>query len=137
MSISTGTGTRISGYLGTESIELYVLDCARCGVVFAINRDYEQRRRKDGSGFYCPNGHSNIYQPALEAEKQKRQIATLERRLANAQEDARAANASLITTKGHLTRARKRADKGLCLHCNRHFANVERHVAHMHPEKTT
>jgi len=36
-------------------------------------------------------------------------------------------------TKGQLTKARKRADRGVCQHCHRSFVDVARHVATKHP----
>jgi hypothetical protein len=101
--------------------------------VFGINDDYEARRRVDARHFYCPNGH-NMGWDETEEDRQRARAERLERQLANAQEGERSYRASLIATKGALTKARKRADKGVCQHCNRHFANVERHVAHMHPD---
>ncbi len=55
------------------------VSCANCGVVFGMSDDLHARRRKDGQGFACPNGHSNVYKPTADEEK----IAELERTLAS------------------------------------------------------
>jgi len=34
------------------------IDCPNCGVIFAINKKYEKRRRGDQKNFLCPNGHT-------------------------------------------------------------------------------
>ena len=108
---------------------------ASCGIAFAIPDSLYRKASDDHDvWFWCPNGHNIHFLGPSDAEKARERADFLERRLANAQEDARAANASLIATKGHLTRAKKRADRGVCQHCSRSFANVARHVAHMHPE---
>lgn len=135
-------GTRLASYTWQTglTVQLFVTDCAECGVVFAVTVELEKRRRQTGERFYCPNGHTLVFREIeadrlrKESDRQKDLIAQLDRRVANAQEDARAAHASLVATKGHLTRVKRRADAGVCQHCNRSFANVARHVEHMHPE---
>ena len=54
--------------------------------------------------------------------------------LGDAHEQRGAAERTLRTTKGHLTRSRKRACRGLCPFCKRHFVNVQRHVETKHPD---
>lgn len=117
--------------------------CVRCGVLFAMDREFQRdliraRPRRD---FYCPNGHSQQYTGKNEEEllrEAQAKIAQQQRALANKDEDLRSERASHAGTKGQLTKARKkveRAERGVCVHCHRHFVNVERHVANKHPEK--
>ena len=120
---------------------LCVLDCASCGLKFGMSADFERRRRNDHGDFYCPSGHINVFSGKTDEERAKAKVAELERRLASRAEDVRIARMqrddatrSLTATKGALTRVRKRAEKGVCQHCNRHFVNVERHVAGQHAE---
>jgi hypothetical protein len=40
----------------------YVLvECYKCGVVFAVSEKFDNGRRKDKESFYCPNGHRQAY----------------------------------------------------------------------------
>lgn len=103
-------------------------------------RQFEKKRRDDGGTFYCPNGHGAVFRKSTaQIERDKREAAEREaQRLrdrlvaeANEREALRRRHAA---TKGQLTKARKRADAGVCQHCKRSFANVARHVTHMHPE---
>lgn len=45
---------------GTTDKQLDVR-CPYCGVAFGIAESYAEIRRKDGSSFYCPNGHPMSY----------------------------------------------------------------------------
>lgn len=119
---------------------LTIHECWSCGISYAMPRQFEKKRREDGGTFYCPNGHGAVFRKSTATiEKERREAAEQEtQRLrdrlvaeANAREALRRRHAA---TKGQLTKVRKRADAGVCQHCNRSFANVARHVAHMHPE---
>lgn len=124
----------------TETLSVHT--CANCGVTYGMTAGYEDRRREDHQSWYCPNGHSQWYPQKSDLDKAKEKAAQLERNLAYARDHAAAesaradqASASLRTTKGHLTRLRKRAVAGTCpFGCGRHFENLERHVASKHPD---
>lgn len=127
------------------TLDLVTEECCNCGVLFAVTTDFRQRcldsRGPSGKVFYCPNGHRQWYTGKTEAQLAQEAAARLatqveraNQRAASAQEDARAAHASLVATKGHLTRARKRAAHGVCPCCSRTFADVARHVAGQHPD---
>lgn len=132
------------------AIKLTALDCATCGVIYAIPDDLEKRARADGSNFYCPNGHSQVFtQNERDKLREKLRKAEAERdRQAQAAEFNREAwgeeirrrqevERSLSATKGQVTKLRKRATAGVCpFGCRRHFTNVERHVATQHPGQT-
>lgn len=125
----------------TETVTMVSEECCNCGVLFALTADYQRRMIDSHDRFYCPNGHGQSYtgktdeQKAIErAERAERQREQMERRLANAQEDARAAHASLVATKGHLTRMRRRIANGVCPCCSRAFTNVRRHMETQHPD---
>lgn len=127
-------------------LKFTALDCANCGVPFGITEEYEERRREDGHNFYCPNGHANAWnsQRQRELDEAKKAAARLQERLdaergwsAQLESDLHTERKSHATTKGQLTRAKKRASAGVCLHCNRHFENVERHMKSKHTEEPT
>ena len=48
-----------TGAVGASRIT--VMDCATCGEVYGVTYEYSQARRRDGRGFYCPNGHAQAY----------------------------------------------------------------------------
>lgn len=125
------------------TLKLAVMDCANCGVIFAIPDDYDDRRRDDGHDFYCPNGHSLSYhagdkakirklEAQLEQQKNRAQFyADMER---EQRDRADRTGRQLAATRGQVTKLRKRAVAGTCpFGCRRHFVNLERHVATRHP----
>ena len=124
----------------TITSELTVTTCW-CGMTYAIPEaiyDHMLRKRdlnERQPDTYCPLGHTWVITGESALDKERKRTQRLERQLANAEEDARSERASHIATKGQLTKARKRADRGVCLHCKRSFVNVARHVEHMHPDK--
>lgn len=116
----------------TYTGELTVVTCW-CGTQYAISADlYNFMRRKLNDGekqpdVYCPLGHTWI----ISGEGK---VKRLERQLANREEDLRAERAAHATTKGALTKLRKRAERGVCPCCSRSFVDVARHMKSKHPE---
>lgn len=128
------------------NIDIDIIDCPNCGVLFGIPPGFEYRRRADGRLFYCPNGHSMSYgkgeadklREQIEEERRKRQIA--EQQIARWQDyenEARTARKlaerKAAAAKGQVTRLKNRARAGLCPCCNRSFVNLQRHMGTKHP----
>jgi hypothetical protein len=119
-----------------------VLDCANCGVVFAVTDEFNTRRQWDGDTFYCPNGHANIFRGGEQSLKD--QIATLEKRVTrlNAEVDQERAHAaaavkSANATRGEMTKLRKRIANGVCPACHRTFSQLARHMKSKHPNEAS
>lgn len=127
-----------------QIVETYTtIACPRdgCGVSFAINDAFLDRRVNDHKGFYCPNGHTMSYTHQNEAEKQRERIERLKHLVESRERDIQFEQTRLTAerrahsaTKGKLTKVRKRAAHGVCPCCSRTFANVARHVAGQHPK---
>jgi hypothetical protein len=118
--------------------ELTILSCW-CGIVHAVPTDlrhYQERRFNKGEEFpiYCPLGHTHIPAGKSQAAIERERADQLARELANRNDDLRIERLNHAATKGQLTKARKRADRGVCQHCKRSFVDVQRHVATKHPE---
>ncbi len=112
-----------------------------CGVSFAVEDGFDSRRREDHQSFYCPNGHSMSYQGKTELQKAEERAERLQRQVEAREADIRTEQRRLANerkahaaTKGQLTKTKKRVANGVCPCCNRHFVNVERHMAHQHPD---
>lgn len=122
------------------AVTLWVTDCPRCAVVFAIPKRMEEARRADGQTFYCPSGHPMSWK-TTEADRLREQLSRVDadRKYAwqvyqEADADRKRTAASLRVTKGHLTRLKNRVEAGVCIHCNRTFQNVARHMQSKHGE---
>jgi hypothetical protein len=119
--------------------ELIVVTCW-CGINHAVPtnlRDFQLRQHRDGKHvptIWCPLGHEHAPAGEGEAARLRKQLEQRDRRLTALRADKDQVEASLRATKGALTKAKNRARNGVCPECNRHFANVERHVKSKHPE---
>lgn len=130
----------------TETVELSVRQCVKCGIPYAFSDEFEQRRREDHEAFYCPNGHSAYYPQDNEAERLRKEVEKLDKdrdalrkRLTLAEEmelhnreEREKAERSLTATKGHLTRLKKTVAAGKCPCCRRNFQNLQRHMKTQH-----
>ncbi len=122
---------------------LTVLDCARCGVTFAITADFESRRRNDHESFYCPSGHSQCFPQQSDEEKAKAEAARLRERLRTTERSERFYRDQAATerrraaaARGQRTRVLNLITKGICpvAGCRRNFTNVREHMASEHPD---
>lgn len=125
----------------TVDMALETTQCSECGIIYAIPKDrLDRERNHKGKGWYCPNGHSQVFKET-EAMRLKHKLDQMEadrdwyrnsREKVIEQRDG--ALRSLSATKGHLTRTKKRIANGVCPCCHRHFENLERHMKGKHPE---
>lgn len=107
---------------------LTVVHCT-CGIAFAIPYELDRQMHERGKSVFCPRGHQWHYTTTLEEELKRERVShRATRELLEAEER------SHRSTRGQLTRARKRAQAGLCPCCQRTFANVARHMATKHPD---
>lgn len=109
--------------------------CWVCGVWFGLPSMFIRESRADGRTFHCPNGDKLRYGAP--------EITRLQAQLDQAKADGRwqreereRVERSLTATKGHLTRARKRAAAALCPvpGCQRQIVQMQRHLRTVHPE---
>lgn len=116
------------------SINLESHTCGECGIPYAAPDYFWREKRRDGSGFHCPNGHLRIFtetdvtrlQKQLDSEKQRVEFFKRQTELERAQH---------IATKGQLTKAKKslaRVENGVCPKCHRTFKQLARHMQTQH-----
>lgn len=107
-----------------RSVQLAVVDCCTCGVLYGIPKkmDTELRRLGESGSTYCPNGHQWVYSESAEDA-----IRAAEARAIHAEDQLRAAERRM----GQL---RKRAANGVCPHCHRTFQQLARHMKVKHPD---
>lgn len=116
--------------------------CLQCPGTWAWPEDDEQRLRRSHKTFHCPycgnrmhyGGKSDL-EKAKDAAREATDQLTLERaRHDQTQESLRHARRRHTAQKAATTRLKNRAAAGLCPCCNRHFANLGRHMANQHPK---
>jgi len=124
----------------TFTEELTVVTCW-CGMTHAVPsalRDYQVRKHDDGIDVdvYCPRGHSYAIAGKSAVAKERERRQGLEAQLAAERDQHAAERRAHAATKATLTKGRKRADRGVCQHCQRSFVDVARHVRTKHPDVT-
>ena len=113
----------------TYSETLTVTSCW-CGIALAVPDNlYRYTKQSSSRHIFCPLGHQFVFGDTFE-----KQLRETERRLKATKDLLVAEERSHVATRGHLTRARKRAAAGVCPCCHRTFQNVTRHVASKHPD---
>lgn len=110
-----------------HDVDLETCQCASCGIIWGLPVRYEQLRRDDHKGFYCPNGHSQWFPHKSEAEELREQLKAEQAKLANAQFE-------LMAVEKKLKRTEKRIKNGVCPCCHRQFVQLTRHMKTKHPE---
>ena len=117
---------------------LNVHHCPTCGVAYGLDSDYDDRRRSNGQGWHCPNGHNVVYTESQE-KKLRKQLARETHRADQLKSEVdyqkrlkNRANNRLAATKGVVTKIKKRIGNGVCPHCNRYFKNLHRHMCTKH-----
>lgn len=113
-------------------------DCPSCGVLYALESDFEKWRRKDGQTFYCPNGHSIGFGKS-EADLLRERLAARDETIArkDAERDGlldtmRTLERSRAAVQGELTKVKKRVAAGVCPECNRRFVKLADHMRSKH-----
>ena len=116
------------------------LCCSECGIIYFFPERWCDKAADNHKGWKCPNGHGQVFRES-EKDELRRERDRLKQRLAQKDDDIRHAlddaqheRRRAATFKGHLTKAKKRIGKGTCPCCNRHFENLERHMASKHPQ---
>jgi hypothetical protein len=120
---------------------LTVVHCT-CGMPFAIPDSLHEQlldHRASDPGqtksVHCPLGHVWHYTGQSEAAKQRERAEAAERRVKATRDLLHAEERSHIATRGHLTRVKKRVEAGVCIHCNRSFKDLARHMHSKHAEE--
>jgi hypothetical protein len=123
-----------------RGIGFTAMDCATCGVLFAVTDDYYERRAWDSANFHCPNGHTNTFAGKSRAELERKiadltlQVQRRDYLIDQERVELACEKKSHAATKANLTRVRQRIGNGVCPECRRHFVNVERHMHNRHPD---
>lgn len=123
---NSGLAIQVSQQLVTE-------ECVSCHTLFAVTSDLRRRALDEGLRFFCPLGHGQSYMETTVAKLEKEK-ATLARQLDVAKQEARAEMFRREQAERKGKRLEKRIRNGVCIHCKRHFVNVERHMKSRHPE---
>jgi hypothetical protein len=120
---------------------LTIVECCECHMDFGMTPRFVADRRADHGWWYCPQGHRQHWPEKSDKERLREQVEQRDRELARTrarldQSEARAEHEAnrARALKGVVTKTKRRIGKGVCPCCNRHFPNVEAHMATEHPD---
>jgi len=77
------------------------LTCCACGTTYQIEEHLNSLRKKDGMGFYCPNGHSQHYTvtDASEIKRLRTEVAELSAHNGDLEKEVRELKCDLMAIK--------------------------------------
>jgi len=90
-----------------ENTWYYPCTCCQCGISFALNKDFRERRIADSKLFYCPNGHRNMYSDS-ELDRLRKRIERTEVNRDHWKNKASRQEKRIATHKGHNTRLKNK-----------------------------
>ncbi len=108
--------------------------CLNCSGVFAVNRQWLQRKRESGGSWYCPYCQTGWHASETENMRLEAKLKSADNRLATEKARHDQTKASLSAQKGVTTRLKNRVKNGVCPCCNRHFKNLHSHMKNQHPD---
>jgi len=112
---------------------LKITTCATCGMRFAMPSSYLEKLQDTHESFFCPAGHSLVFNGETKESKLRRQIASEQEVSKRNQQRAEQVARQLSAARGLHTRFRNRIKNGVCPCCRRSFANLCKHMKHQHP----
>lgn len=119
------------------SFDFLSVTCCECGIAFAFDKNFHNRRVADHKIFYCPSGHSQHFTDKSEVERLKEQLKWSRRSADSVRSQLGKAEKSVSAYKGALTRTKNRIKNGVCPCCKRQFQNLHRHMVAQHADYTS
>ena len=116
------------------SVNYARIECVACGMVFSVPESWEQTKRRDHSGFFCPNGHTLSFHCKSDVEKLRDELDAQKRATEFQRQQRLHAEQQLSAAKGQITKIKNRVGNGVCPCCNRTFQNLMRHMSTKHPD---
>ena len=109
-------------------------ECCECGLVFWVSTRLSQRWRDKGETFYCPYGHCQSYRETSPVHKLEKKLEAMkgDRDWWKGAHGAEAKRHS--STKGQVTKLRRRIGAGVCPCCKRTFKGLAAHMEKKHPD---
>jgi hypothetical protein len=86
------------------------------------------------TSLFCPLGHEYFLKGKGENARLRAEVASLRDRVDLYQGQRDSTERSLATTRGHMTRLKKRVAAGVCPCCNRTFQDLAKHMKGQHPK---
>lgn len=116
------------------TLSFFMEECCSCGIKFGMPTEWREKKRRNKTLFYCPNGHSQHYTGETQEDKLRRERDIAKQQLARAEQEAADAQKRVELLQKQKRRLEKRAAAGTCPCCQRTFSNMSTHMKKQHPE---
>lgn len=117
----------LAGRMTSFSIELETVVCCSCGIPFGLPVNYKRKLLETHGDFYCPNGHTLVFNGESKSEKLQRLLRQKENELAQK-------IATNIQLDNQLTKIKKDISQGKCPCCGKTYKRLANHMARKHPK---
>lgn len=126
----------------TVYVTLAHVNCCQCRATFGITREAKDDLRRTHKLFWCPYCHtgqlfsheSDIAQAERRAREARDALIAERSRHDQTRAELKSTERKRRAVKGQLMKVKNRVSKGVCPCCNRHFENLERHMATKHAD---
>lgn len=123
------------------TVALESVECANCGLVFAVSEQFVRSRRRDHTTFYCPMGHYLSYPGKSDLQKARDELTRERARLDQSKAEVerlqgrvRLRDRQVAARKAVATKLRKRIAAGTCPCCHTKFKDLAQHMKTNHPK---
>jgi septal ring factor EnvC (AmiA/AmiB activator) len=129
--------TTVQFFLGEQFRRLC---CSSCGILYFFPEKWCDKAADEKTSWQCPNGHGQKFRTSekeelrQERDRLKQRVAEKDDEIAEQRRMREETERSLVATKGHVTRVKKRAAAGTCPCCQRTFSNMAEHMKRQHPK---
>jgi len=111
-------------------IDFVLLVCKTCGILYYVPQTFhEERKKRKGLCWYCPNGHSWEF-TETEIDKLQKQLNMQQDELASMESEVR----RLKNERTMLAEKLAHKGKKQCPHCSKYVVHLKRHTQKKHPE---
>ncbi len=113
-------------------IQLTTVNCGACGGTYAINSRYHKQKQDYGGFWSCPYCQTQWGFGKTKIEELEKQLKREQWAKETARHERDQFKNQARAEKAAKTRIKNRVHKGVCPHCNRHFANLQQHMETKH-----
>lgn len=124
----------------TTTRTIVPVTCGVCHVLFGMELDHNEKVRRDGSWFHCPNG-CKIHYYESEEQRLQQQLARAthradqaEARVTDLRRQAVTKDRQIRARKAVATRLRRKISAGRCPCCSHEFKDLHKHMRTEHPK---
>ena len=96
----------------TGNFNYEIISCYTCKMYFGMTAEFYKQRQEDHNDFYCPSGNAQFFSEKGSEEKLRASLQEETEKRTKAEACCRTTKRSLISTKGVVTKLKKKIEAG-------------------------